>query len=534
MPNLNDVLKDPDFWGDQTTDEDRKTVLSHVDKKFSSMGTDEKDRFLANLAATRQRQQKMDAEAHEARAQEVMPKIQNQEAKKTAFEQFVAPATNAVGAGIEAATSPLVGLARMIKGEGAGAAFGPETFTASHPETANQVASGIVPQSPWQAGAMAAQFIPGIGAASRAARLAPAVGRVAASGIGAAGLQGLLGTEGLLEGNTNPVGEAVSGGLKGAATQAAGEQVGKLLGGANRAIRGRNTVISKGDVARVQGTVGGIVPEFAAAGKGPQQVGTFYTGGQGAEQAAGGAFKKGMDALEQKLVQETGQPYIDTPGLRNTYTQLARAVKNEPLLVPQIAKLSPGPGGFLPSQAAEIVALARQHMNINPTAMGKVKQTGMDELVQEIEQALPRGAKGMFSSVRDAFAKAKGIQELMSPAFRPGKKGYQFDIARLQKDLSENPDLANRFAPGELEKLISAATRGASTKPGFMDIPAGKNTSVPYPSKQGVMVASLRNLLSTGRHIGELPGTLPKGAKAGLGVAATATAGQKKRKQEED
>jgi hypothetical protein len=144
----------------------------------------------------------------------------------------------------------------------------------------------------------------------------------------------------------------------------------------------------------------------------------------------------------------------------------------------------------------------------------------MDDLVAAIEKSLPPTAQGMFSGARGDYARAKGLQELLAPAYTAGK-GYAFDIRKLQQALSEDPSLLNRLGKNELEKLFEAATRGASKGPGWADKARG-NVSIPYPSQQGAMVAALRNMMTKGRHVGELPGTLPQGAKAGLGIAATA------------
>lgn len=535
MPNLNDVVKDPDFWGDQTSDADRKWTLSQVDKKFAGYGEAEQDRFIKNLNDNRQRNQQMQDKQHEERAAQVLPKIQESQQKKTMWEQAVAPLTQAVGRGVEVATEPLVGLSRMMNGEGASAAFGPETFSASHPPTANQVASNVVPQSPWQAGAMGAQFIPGLGAAGSAARLGPAATRVGAAALGGGALQGLLGSEGLLEGNTNAVGEALTGAAKGGATQAAGEGIGKLLGGATRIPgTGRAARIERGDSRNIQKAIGDIAPELAGQGKSVAKAGEFFTGTQGAKQAAGGAYEQGINKLEQELVRTTGSPYINTPELVDAFKRLAALAKNEPGLSGQIQQLAPnGTAGFLPSQVAKIVSLTGERLKAGQTGMGHLKDAAMDDLVQSVENSVPAGAKGILTATRAGYAKSAGLRELLKSAYTPGRKGYQFDMRKVQQALSTNPDLANRLSPSELQQLMSAATRGASNKPGLMDLGAGNIANVPgSPSKFSLAAAALRNLLRSGKHVGELPGTLPQGAKAGLGVATTATAGRKSRDED--
>lgn len=519
MANLNDVLQDPDFWGPETTDDDRKWTLGKVDKKFGAYGPAEQDRFLKNLAKTRSEQQQKEAKEHEAKAQVVLPKVENQQ---TMYELVVAPITAAVGLGLEQVGNVGVPLARMLQGEGLAESLNPrgivETMGAGGKaaEARKQAAGAVVPQTPWQAGAMGVQLIPGMGSVGT-------MGRIGASAGAAGALQGLLGKTGLVEGGTpgQAAGEAVSGALKGGATQAAGEVVGKALGGVQRIPgTGRSKRISEADYSRVQKTVGEIAPEYAGAGRKAAEGGVFYKGTHGAKEAAEQAFGGKLAQLEAELVKTQGHPYVNAPELVDAYKKLAALAKREPGLGKQIADLAPnGNLGFLPQQAAKIISLTGERLGGGQTGLGHLKNAAMDDLVAAVEAALPAG-QGILTAARSGFARSRGLEELMAPAFK-AKKGYGFDIRKLQEALSENPDLINRLGEPELKKLLAAATRGASTKPGFADVTLGQNVSIPYPSWQGAAVAALRNLLTKSKHVGELPGTAPQWLKQLLGVATT-------------
>lgn len=544
MANLNDVIKDPLFWDPGATDDDRKWTLSQVDNKFAGYGKAEQDRTLANMTKTYKEEQGRKQQQQVAVQQEVVPQMQMQQQKKTMWEQAVAPLTNAVGMGMEAATTPAVGLQRMMNGEGAGAAMGRDTWNSvGHGGDAatsrQQAGAGVVPQSPWQAGAMGAQFIPGLNAVGAATKLGPALTRVGASAIGAGGLQGLLGSKGLLEGGTNAeaAGEAAWGAVKGGGTQLAGEAVGKLAGGANRVARGRSNVIASGDANRVQKAVGEIAPEFKGAGKGAAELGSYYKGTMGAKNSIDKEFKQGIDRLEQALVREQGHPYIRSNLLMDTYKKLVKANKGEPLMEPALSRIRPQSGGFLPGDVAEIIGMARQNLKINPTAMGHAKQEGMDALIAEVEGAIPAGARGMLTATRGGMAKASALHEMIRPAFKSGqKKGYDFDINKLQEALNDNPELINRLSKSQLEQMFMAATRNASKGPGLADKAASSaSASMPYhPTFLAGLFAGARNMARRGKHVGDLPGTVPQGAKAGLGVAATAASSVKSRRDKED
>jgi hypothetical protein len=530
MPSLDDVLKDPDFWGDKTTDDDRKWALSQVDKKFATYSPTEQDRFIKNRAVARQQDQQQQAKEHEDRASQVLPKIQESQQKKTMWEQAVAPLTQAVGRGVEIATAPLVPLARLAQGEGA-QSFSPEYRTASHPPTAGQVGASVVPQTPWQAGAMAAQAVPGIRALGTGAR-------VASSAIGGGGLQALLGSQGLLEGGSQNEAalEGLTGAAKGAGTQLAGEAAGKLLGAATRIPgTGRARRMAQADVSNVQRAVGDIAPEFGGAGRTTQQLGAFYTGTQGAKKAAGAEFEAGINALERQLLATQGHPYINVPELHVAFNRLAKIAKSEPGLDAQIQALAPAQNGFLPEQVAKIISLTGERLKAGQTGMGHLKDAAMDDLVKAVESSLPSKAQNILTGVRAQYAKGVGLKELMEQAFTPGRKGYDFDMRKLQTALSENPDLANRIPAKDLEALLKAATRGKSGQPGFADLGAGNIASVPgSPSTFSLAAAALRNMLRSGKHIGELPGTISPRLKQLLGVSATSQASQQTKRSEQE
>lgn len=523
MAKLDEVLKHPDFWGAETTDEDRKYVLNKVPEFKANYNPAQADIFLKNQRKVYDDNQRREQEAAQKRTMGV-DQLRAQSAPtppQTMWQKAVAPVTAAVGRGVEELTKPLVPLARMIGGESPSAALegyaegGFQGAGGKAKESRNQAAGAIVPQTPWQAGAIGAQFVPGVGAAG-------AMGRVAGSMVGAGALQGLLGEKGVVEGGSasDVAREAAGGLLKGGATQAAGEVAGKALGGAYRMpFTGRKARIANADSAAVQKAVGEVAPEFAGAGKNAAEAGAFFKGTHGATEAASGAFKGKLSALEAELNQVQGHPYINTPELVQAYRQVLKSVGKDPVLGPQMSALAPSPQGFLPEQAAKIVSLTGQRLGANTTGLGHLKDQAMDDLVAAIERSLPQSAQGMLSAARGGYARAMGLQELLAPTYTAGK-GYAFDIRKLQQALSEDPSLLNRLGKSELEKLFAAATRGASKGPGWADKPQG-NISIPYPSQQGAMVAALRNLMTSGRHIGELPGTLSQGLKQLLGMGAT-------------
>lgn len=513
--SMGDIIKDPDFWGPETTDDTRKAVLNTVPEFKQNYTAGQADIFLKNQRKAYDESQKREAGLKQQGAQDAQMGVQKQQ---TMWEKAVAPITNAVGMGMEYMTEPLVAGARLAQGEGMQALTTPIPRGAGGVagQSRRQMAGAVVPQTPWQAGAMGVQFVPGMSAAGPMAR-------VAGSMVAGGGLQGLLGGKGLLEGGSlEEAGKEAAGGvLKSGAAQASGEGVGKLLGGATRIPgTGRKGRIAQEDYKNVQKTVGEIAPELSRAGKTAAQDGTFYKGTKGAEEASLGAYTAKMHHLEGELNRATNSPYIKSPDLGAAFGHLQKRLGKNSVYVDQLQALKPNQGGFLPEQAKEILSLLRDTMKLDNTATGKFNQDALNNLVQKIEATLPASARGLFTAAREESGQSIALQELLGPAFSTGK-GYAFDIRKLQEALSNNPDLINRIKLPELQKLFAVATRGASKGPGWADKMPGTNVSVPYPSWQGGAVATLRNLLQSGKHVGELPGTLSQSLKRLLGVAAT-------------
>lgn len=531
--NLNDALNHPDFWAPDTTDDDRKFALSQADKTFASKPPSEQDSILANFAKTRQKSQAREQQDRQQREQNYAPKVQQQQ---TWFQSAVAPLTEAVGRGVEMATNPLVTAARYAQGEplaaqttevpGTGMSYTREGALAGGPvgaggvagQTRTRVASNIVPQSPWQAGAIGAQFIPGVGQAGTLARVGAAAG-------GAGLLQGLLGEKGLAEGGS--LGEAGKeagiGMVKGGATQAAGETLGKFMGVGARHTPGLGTAVNNAEARKVAKGAAELSPELAGAGRTSADIGTFYKMG-GAEEAIGNQFKNKLGALERELTDIQGHPYIDTNELRVAYKAIAKGA--DPVAKAEVDKLAPTPFGFTPEQVAEIVSLTRERMTKGEGTSLLFRHNSVKNLVSSIEASLPPSAQGIFSAGRAAVAKGSAIQELLASAFKPSNKGYQIDMPKLQTAISESPELANRLTQQGFGDLVQAVTRGATRKPGFADQPAGNWNFVPV-SSTGVKATLLKHLLQRYRYVGQKPLTVPPGAKAGMGVAATQYAGSK-------
>ena len=529
-----EAFADPDFR--QSKPETQRWALKTMDPKgWGTKNDQEIDAFLTRMKPNWERENKQNQVTTQQMAQlppqGPPPEEVKKAEKKTMWQSAVAPVTELVGRGMEELTKPLVPLSRMLKGESnplegyaAGDFQGAGGKAASTRQTA---AAGVVPQSPWQAGAMGAQFIPGVGAAG-------AVPRIAASAVGAGGLQALFGEKGVVEGgNLQDVAqEGAQGVLKGAATQTAGEGLRKLVSAGNRVAPGATRRAGEADTREVMGAVRQISPELQP-GKGMQGAGAYFTGSKGAKMDASAAFKQRLQTLEGELNAQQGHPFINTPELVQAYRQILKSVGKDPVLGPQMSALAPSPQGFLPEQAAKIVSLTGQRLGANQTGLGHMKDEAMDQLVASIERSLPPTAQGMLSGARGDYAKASGLQELLAPAFKPGK-GYQIDMRELQKTLSTDPDFLNRLGKSQLEALFQAVTRGASKGPGFADIPAG-NFNVPYPSTQGAMVAALRNLVNRGKLVGKHPLSMGPGFGSGAGVATTAaTSVANRARQRED
>lgn len=535
MANLNDALKDPDFWGPETTDDDRKWVLGKVDKNFRGYTPAQQDVFLKNLAKSRQDEQAREQQDQQQRAMAVAPKVQEQQ---TWFQRAVAPVTDVAGRAVEMATQPLVTAARYAQGEplaaqttqvpGTGKSITREGALAGGPigaggvagQTRQQVASNLVPQSPWQAGAVASQFIPGVGQAGSLARIGAAAG-------GAGLLQGLLGAKGLVEGGTptQALQEGAVGAAKGGATQMVGEGVGKLLGAGARHTPGLGKAVNNYEARQVQKGAAELAPELSGAGKTAADIGEFYKQG-GAQKATSDAFRAKLSELENSLINAQGHPYIDTPELRVAFRQIVKS--SDPVAANQVKEMAPTAFGFTPDQVSKIVAMTRQRMSTGEGTALHMKDAAVDDLVASIEKSLPASLQGRYSAARGSVAKSSALQELMSAAFQPGPKGYKLDMPKLQEAVSNDPDLIKRLTKEGFGDLVQVITRGKTRQAGFADQPAGNWNFVPV-SSTGVKATLLKHLLQRYRYVGEKPLTAPPGVKAGLGVATTLTAGRKGR-----
>lgn len=525
-----DALGDPDFQ--QSKPETQRDILRKLDKAgWGTKPDQEIDAFIKKVQPSWQRDAQQAATV--AQEQQVQPPSSD---KMTTFSKIVKPITSAVGQGMEALTQPLVPLARMLNGEGIVDAYSPEShMSIGHggraAQTRETAAAGVVPQTPWQAGAMASQMIPGVGAMG-------AAGRVAGAAAGAGALQGLLGEKGLAEGGgiEDAQKEALLGGAKGAGTQVVGNILGKLAGGAYRApFTGRGERIANADAQNVLKTAESISPAFKGAGKNTSEAGTFIKGTPSVENAAGANMDKTLTALESGLLASTGKPYVSSALLTDAYKDILKSQMAKKLVHQDtMAGLRPNANGeFLPSQARDILKILREQMALNPDAAGHRNQEVLNRIVQQIEGGIPAAYKGLFTKSQGDYAKAMGLQEMLAQAFAPSGTGFKFSMKDLQTALASAPKLAEQLGPDNLAKLLRTASRGLSDKPGFVDKAAG-NVSVPYPTVTGATVAALRNMLTRGKYIGQLPGTVPNAARAGLGVAATGAASAANRAQRED
>lgn len=510
MAKVDDVLKDPDFWHKDTTDDDRLFALENNDPKFKILGRERQTEWLKGRRKTYDENSAREQKEQQGRAQEFTPKAQEQQ---TIYQRIVAPLTEYVGQGIEAATAPLVPLARMGQGESAKAAFSPRGMAESvgHGGVAGQtrtnVGAAVVPQSPWQAGAMAAQAIPGVGALS-----APL--RVGASAAGAGGLQALLGEKGAVEGGgiSDVAKEGVVGALKGGVTQAAGEVFGKAVGAGRRHQPGAGTLKANSDAGRVNRAAGEISPEFRGD-RTAQEAGAFYQGTQGAQKAAEGQFGRKIQAIPDRQ--------LSTPLLRDAYDKIVSQFKNEPMLADEIAKLAPNAqsGTWTADQVARIVSLTGKRLSGGDGTLGHMKNKAMDALVAEVERM---GGKGL-GAARDGYARSMGLKDVLSKMFDPGKGGFRMDSNKLQELLSSSPDLIDQIGPSGLEKLFLAATRGASKGPGLADQPAKGASSLYMPrSLTNIALKGMEKLLGRSHKVGEKPMTMSQGFKQKSGVATTA------------
>jgi hypothetical protein len=275
-----------------------------------------------------------------------------------------------------------------------------------------------------------------------------------------------------------------------------------------------------------------IAPEFAGAGKTSGEVGGFFQGTNAAKEAAEGTFGNRLSALEARLVDTQGHPYIQTPELQVAYRQLMKAGLKDPLLAAQAKELAPTTQGFLPQQAAKIISLTGERLGASQTGLGHLKDQAVDDLVTSVENSLPQTAKGMLPEARGGYARAMALKDLLQGHFKSTDYGYKLDLPGLQRAISEDPSIINRLGGQQsFEALLEVLTRGASKKPGFADMPAGNWNFVPV-SETGVKATLLKHLLQRYRYVGKKPLTVPAGAKAGLGIATTLTAGRKGQEEE--
>src|SRR3990170_1742199 len=210
-----DILTDPEFskW-DRST---QLAIMGKYDKDFKAKTIDEQNKFIDNY-------------------------LKND---KGIFKSVVESAAKVVGRGFEQVTEPLVTGQRLLNRDEPISQImggGPRPATA-HPPTAQRVGEGVIPQEPWQAGAIAGSMaIPGISAIGPIAKGAPALSKFMSSGKALPRVIGAT-AGGEMGGQVSGL-QTGEGGLKGGLAQSAGEVLGKLVGVARRSAPGKATRIA--------------------------------------------------------------------------------------------------------------------------------------------------------------------------------------------------------------------------------------------------------------------------------------------------
>lgn len=535
MANLNDVLKDPDFWGPETTDDDRKFALSQVDKKFKDYAPAQQDIFLKNQARLKQEEDQRETQRKQAGLQ-VAQEGEAKQAPQSLFNKYIAqPLNNVVGQGMEALASPFVPIARMAQGESPSAAFTGNEATLGAGGVAKSsresAASAVVPQEPWQAALYAA---------------GPVAGRLGAAAPALSGVLGRVGTAAALGGLGELAGgdmeqSALSRTLKGAGKAGAVAAIPEAVAGVSGKLARMNITGGRGRVAEEDARqlargIGELAPEYNVPTPRPgmpfqgkksgEKLAQFFEGGQ-AQKISQQAWQREAAQMDADLLSRQTPTWIKDPELEAAYKVIAKAYNKPGLQVAQ--RVAPDPHmGFKPSQAAEVLALYRDALGVrSPNIKGHITQEGIDNLAAKVAAQLPPDIAQKFIALRANFAKQSAVRELMDKAFAGSSKGGQLKMEEVQKAI-EDPELASRLgAGGKKLRDIVMRTKNAPFK--SVDQPVNPGQYMPYPSAPGLGIFGARQVVHGGKYVGK-PFTAPVGERGALRNLLTAGASKTSKK----
>jgi hypothetical protein len=434
-------------------------------------------------------------------------------AGRRAFDAVAKPLTDYLGQGMEAATTPLVGVARMAHGEPASAAFGPETWQSvgqggQAAQTRQQAAGVVVPQTPLQAGIMAGTMAAGP-AAPILGPLAkyPALARVLGGTVGGA-------VGGAVEDPT--LAGAGRGAAWGAGTTAAGELVGKVLGKLARSAPGAKGAIAAEDAANYAGEMGRQSPPLAGA----RTVQDLRQLAQGEGRAAlGGAKEQTIQQIEAL----TGNGPLSVPALDANKNFTLREAND--LL-------------------SEVGARAFSRNPLDRTFNGIDQRRLYGQIASELDAALGAAhpdAPGLFRQAQADYSRGLGLLRPLQAqnAYRLSPGDVQLNTPMVQTFL-QNPKnaaaLRNKLGDQGYQALLDTMTRGAGQ--GRDVLPAGSGGMLDAAMQsfgRGQNTGSaqflgvpLRTLLPNvgAQYTGRQPLSLPPALQQALDVVLQRQAGQ--------
>ena len=519
-----DALADPAFR--QATPDTQRFALRQLDAKgWGSKPDEEIDAFIKKLKPAWDKENQTNA----AIAQQVQTLPAPSVPQKSRFKRLVAPVTEAVGRGMEAATVPAVGLSRMLQGEPAGQAFGKETFASvghggAAQKSRTEFGEALVPQEAWQAGAMA------LPVGGKLLGAGPAVAKLGS--LGRIGLGGALagGAHAAVEGGT--FGEQATSAAKGAGANVAGEMLGRALGPIRRHAPGAKRRISDEGAGAFMDVAGESSRAAIPAG----------LGGKGASQRLVGeqATDVAQSRIEQELhrnlqaVQAQFQPGQGfwSPILDRYYRSLGGTTDEASTKV--FNALRPDPHGqWNADQVMELIAKAKDDiMKTKMDSTGKVAGSWakvstdlVRDVVDQLKFHLQNTAAGRanpavgtgLEAARRAYAKGQAVRDMLqTPALMsPTARGPRFEQRAAEEMLrKEGPRLIRELGRPAYDKLVDTVTRGGGL--GAVDVPAG-NWATPGMS---VWWTTLRNLARGPAQYAGAPGrrpmTTPQGRKSDL------------------
>jgi len=480
---LKDALEHPDYWGPETTDEDRLYAMRNADKTFAEKSLAEQQVFLKNLTKTRDTNQRRKQEEQSQRAQEGQ---QAQQANASWFQRNVAAPLAAVRDTATAAVKAPFDLAGKLD-------------VASGIKTPEQAASRseayskfLVPQTATELGIAAGTLAAGPAVRPLAnmlkgnlSRAIPAAARVAgATAGGAAG--GAVGSD-----DESAAGGALQGLLAGSVGEGVSYGVGKVL----RSAPGAAKAIAKKDAARVGETVENISEPL----RGKRTA-------EGLNQLAAG---EGNELLSRDFGQR----------IHGIAREIQRTAPGGTINVPTM-------GGAVPFRAAvdeltKLNAAAKWPDPTNPTASGQAARRLASKLKTEIGDALrdhdlQTGAynttaslEGRWLAARDTFRQGRALTDFLNRAgaYVGEGSGMSLDVTKLQAALRD-PKIAakleRRLGTHDFKTLVAAVTRGA---------PVGSQDKM-----RSLAPTTLRGLLAMG--LGGGAGAALHGSPAAITAAA--------------